>query len=134
MDRMIHEEITERVIASAFLVHQTLGYGFLESVYKRALRLELEQAGFPVTEELPIDVLYKGAPVGKFYADLFVDGKVIVELKSVERLVVQHEVQLVNYLKATGIETGLLLNFGPTRVEIKRKFLNTIPANPDPSC
>ncbi len=131
---MIHEEITERIIASAFLVHQTFGYGFLESVYKRALRLELEQAGIPVAEELPIDVLYKGAVVGKFYADLLVDGKVIVELKSVDRLIVQHEVQLVNYLKATGIETGLLLNFGPARVEIKRKFLNAAPANPGPSC
>ena len=131
---MIHEEITERIIASAFLVHQTFGYGFLESVYKRALRLELEEAGIPVAEELPIDVLYKGTVVGIFYADLLVDGKVIVELKSVDRLIVQHEVQLVNYLKATGIETGLLLNFGPARVEIKREFLNAAPANPGPSC
>lgn len=130
MDRMIHEELTERIIAAAFKVHNELGFGFLESVYKNALLIELRKSSVPAVAEVPLDVFYRGEPVGKYFADVIVDGKIILELKSVEHLSVQHEIQLVNYLKATGMETGLLLNFGTGKVEIKRKFLHPNPVHP----
>lgn len=118
---MQHEEITQKVIGCAYRVFNKMGFGFLESVYETCLIIELEKAGVRVESQKPITVRYDGEVVGEFFADLLVEDVVIVELKSVRRLAEKHEVQLVNYLVATGIDVGLLLNFGEDKVEVKRK-------------
>jgi GxxExxY protein len=114
-------ELTDRIICSAYNVHNILGTGFLEKVYENALNIELQEAGLRVEQQVPIQVRYKDQVVGDYFADLLVEKKIILELKSVESLVPLHEVQLKNYLKGTCIEIGLLINFGKS-VEIKRKF------------
>jgi len=118
---MKHEEITHEILKSAFKVHKTLGFGFLEKVYQNALVIELEKSGLKVTAERPINVHYDGKVVGEYIADLIVEDKVIVELKATEELSKKFEVQLVNYLTATGLEVGLLLNFNKERLQYKRK-------------
>ena len=118
---MIDDTLTETIIACVFKVHNCLGGGFLETVYRNALTIELVQCGLEVECEHPIKVMYTGHTVGSFYADLIVERKVILELKAIECLAKIHEVQLVNYLKATGYDLGLLINFGPLKVTIKRK-------------
>ncbi len=118
---MDNEDLTGTIIGCAMKVHQTLGSGFLESVYQNALVYELRKAGLSVVAEARIQVRYEGIVVGDFVADLFVEGQVLIENKAVQSLVLAHEVQLVNYLTATGIEVGLLLNFGTQRLEFKRK-------------
>ena len=110
------------VIGLAMKVHSALGAGFLEAVYKNALALEMRRVGLHVEPEKPIRVMYEGEPVGLFTADMLVDGRLIVEAKAVHALVKAHEVQLVNYLTATGIDEGLLLNFGAPRLEYEKKF------------
>ena len=117
-----HEELTEAVIGCAYKVYNKMGFGFLESVYEKCLLIELSQAGLQVERQQAIPVTYEGQTVGEFYADIVVNNKVIVELKSVERLDKAHEIQLVNYLVATGISVGLLINFGARKVEVKRKL------------
>lgn len=118
---MRDDDLTQKIIGCAYKVHNTLGPGFLEKVYENALRIELEKLGLRVRQQEPICVTYEGHAVGEYFADLWVNDSVVVELKAAQNLVKQHEVQLVNYLAATGIESGLLLNFG-TSVEVKRKF------------
>jgi len=118
---MEYEEITRKIIGAAYKVYNTMGFGFLESVYEKCLIVELVNAGLKTESQKAITVKYNGKIVGDFTADLVVEGKVIVELKSVTRLVKPHETQLVNYLVATGFEVGLLINFGETKVEVKRK-------------
>ncbi|MGO8701595.1 MAG: GxxExxY protein [Limisphaerales bacterium] len=118
---MDEEQLTEKIIGCAMKVHCVLGPGFLESVYAKALAHELRKAGLKVECEKHITVQYDGVPVGDFSADKLVAEKVMVEEKAVQALVSAHEVQLVNYLTATGIEIGLLLNFGAQRLEFKRK-------------
>ncbi len=118
---MEHQQITETIIGCAMKVHSTLGPGFLESVYQKALAHELRKAGLRVECEQPIQVRYDGVVVGDFSADMLVEGLVMVENKAVQALVPAHEVQLVNYLTATGIEIGLLLNFGTEQLQFKRK-------------
>ena len=113
--------MTETIIGCAMRVHSVLGPGFLESVYAKALAHELRKAGLKVECEKLITVKYDGMAVGEFSSDKLVEGKVMVEEKAVQALVLAHEVQLVNYLTATGIEIGLLLNFGAQRLEYKRK-------------
>ncbi len=113
---------SQTIIGAAYQVHNTLGFGFLESVYEKSLAIELRELGIPFKTQSPITVRYAGQTVGEFVADLLVDNELIVELKSVSQLTKQHEVQLVNYLAATGIEVGLLINFGPLKVEVKRKY------------
>jgi GxxExxY protein len=98
-----------------------MGFGFLESVYEKCLLIELRKAGLKVASQVSVPVTYDGQSVGDFTADLVVEDAVIVELKSVQRLIKAHEVQLVNYLVATGIPVGLLINFGEAKVEVKRK-------------
>ncbi len=115
------EKITEKIIGCAYTVYNTMGFGFLESVYEKCLLMELREAGLKVESQKPIPVRYKGEVVGDFVADVVVEGKVIVEIKSVQNLVKVHEIQLVNYLVATDISTGLLVNFGETKVDVKRK-------------
>lgn len=118
---MDEKPLTEKIIKCAFNVHNELGSGFLEKVYENALRIELVQENIEVKQQIPVEVHYKGKVIGSYCADLLVENKVLVELKAVETLVKQHEVQLVNYLKATGFSIGLLINFG-TSVQIKRKM------------
>ena len=118
---MEDRELTQAIIGCAFRVHNGLGAGFVAQVSENALRIELARQGLEVEQQVPIDVRYEGEVVGSFCADLLVGGRVIVELKAVRELTKAHEVQLVNYLVATGVDTGLLINFGPS-VEVKRKY------------
>ena len=119
---MEKEDITHKVIGCAYQVYKNLGFGFLESVYRKAMVIEIEASGLQVQQERPLKVCYKDQVVGDFFADLLVEDELIVELKSVERLGKVHEAQLVNYLVATGLEVGLLINFGSTCVDVKRKY------------
>jgi len=115
-----HGEITSVVIGCAFDVINELGTGFLESVYEKALLLAVRQKGLMAYAQHPIHVVFRGENVGDFYADLLIEDKVIVELKTVKTLLPEHEAQIINYLNATQIEVGLLINFGVPRIEIKR--------------
>lgn len=109
---MVDDPLTHEIIGLAMKVHRALGPGFLESVYRKALLHELLKAGLRAEEEARVTVLYDHTPVGEFVADIVVEGKVVIELKAVEALGRIHEVQTVNYLTATGIDVGLLVNFG----------------------
>jgi GxxExxY protein len=120
---MKHKELTAKIIDCAYKVHRELGFGFLESVYQNAFMIELTKAGLQCEQEKRIQVRYDGRVVGDFVADIVVEDKVIIELKSVSQVHPAHAAQLVNYLKATGMEVGLLINFGE-QVEIKRKVLD----------
>ena len=115
-----HGELTGTVIGCAFDVMAELGAGFLESVYEKALTLALRQKGLAVAAQQPIKVLFRGECVGDFFADLLVADKVIVELKAVKAIAPEHQAQVINYLNATGIEVGLLINFGNPKLEYKR--------------
>ncbi|MCK5775796.1 MAG: GxxExxY protein [Bacteroidales bacterium] len=118
---MLHEEITDKIIKSFYKVYNTLGYGFLERVYQKALLIELQKIGLECKEEFPIDVFYDGQIIGNYRADIIVEDVVIIENKASETLVEENEFQLINYLKATDIEIGLLLNFGK-KPQFKRKI------------
>ena len=120
---MEYQELTEKIIGCAFDVYNTIGYGFLESVYEKSLLIELRNAGFTAESQVPISVEYKGSAVGDFVADVVVNDEIILELKSVTGIAKIHELQLVNYLVATGKPLGLLINFGPKKVEVKRRDL-----------
>lgn len=115
------DKITEIVISCAYRVHNTLGAGFLEKVYEKALMIELESTDLSAKPQFPVPVFYKGIKIGDYYADILINDCLIVELKTVENIAVSHEKQLINYLAATNIENGLLINFGSS-VQIKRKF------------
>ncbi|MDB4889416.1 MAG: GxxExxY protein [Gemmatimonadetes bacterium] len=110
---LLHEELTKQIIGAFFAVYNELGYGFVESVYKRALAVELQARGIACEREVMFTVYYLGVDVGDYRADLVVEGKVIVEVKIADRLAPIHEVQIVNYLRAANIPIGLLLNYGP---------------------
>ena len=118
---MQYKELTEKIIGCAYRVYNQMGFGFLESVYEKCLLIELHKAGLKAESQQAITVYYENQIVGDFVADIVVEDSVILELKSVRRLVKVHEAQLVNYLVATGKEVGLLLNFGEQKVEVKRK-------------
>ena len=118
---MEHKELTEKIIGCAYRVYNRMGYGFLESVYQKCMMVELRKAGLDAESERGIVVQYGGEIVGEFAADILVEDTVIVELKSVTEIAKGHEVQLVNYLVATGKPVGLLLNFGPRNVDVRRK-------------
>jgi GxxExxY protein len=121
---MLHENITGRVIKAFFKVNNTLGYGFLEKVYENAMLIELKKNDCKVEQQKNIKVFYGNEEVGDYFADLLIDDLVIVELKAAENICNEHEAQLINYLRATKIEVGLLLNFGQ-KPEFKRKiFMN----------
>jgi len=113
MIELLQKELTSEVLNAFFYVYNQLGYGFLEKVYENALAHELRKRGHAVTQQMSIDVHYDGIKVGEYFADMLVDRLVIVEIKSAESISKQHKTQLMNYLKATQIEVGLLLNFGP---------------------
>ncbi len=122
MENFIHKELTYKIIGAAYEVYNALGSGFLEKVYENAMLIELESVGLKVQQQAPIKVTYNGKTIGEYFADLLVEEKVIVELKSVTELTSIHEVQLVNYLRATGMRVGLLTNFGD-KIKVKRKVL-----------
>ena len=109
---LLHSEITDKILNAFYFVYNKLGYGFLEKVYENALLIKLKEFGFSVEQQKNIKVFFEGKVVGEYFADLIVDKKVIVELKVAENLCDEHYFQLINYLKATEMEVGLLLNFG----------------------
>jgi GxxExxY protein len=113
-------EITQKIIGCAFEVSNTLGIGFVEKVYENALAHLIRKAGLKVVQQYPIKVVFDGILVGEFIADLLVDDRVLVELKAVSMLVNEHTAQALNYLRASGLEICLLINFGKPKVEIKR--------------
>jgi GxxExxY protein len=115
-----HSEITDKIIGCAYDVYNQLGFGFMEKVYENAMMVKLPQKGLEVVQQAPINVYFEDKLVGEYFADILVDNKVVVEFKSVSSLSKAHEVQLVNYLKATGIKVGLLINFG-AQIKIIRK-------------
>lgn len=117
---MLHSDLTRTIIGCAFDVQNELGSGFLESVYEKAMLVALTETGVAVESQVPVQVNFRGQPVGDFYVDLLVSGKVVVELKAVDRLMPQHKAQVINYLNATGIPVGLLINFGNPKVEFQR--------------
>lgn len=119
---MDQEELIKQIIQCAYNVRKELYAGFLESVYKNALLIELRKNGLKVDKEVPINVHYNNVIVGEFRADIIVEDSVILELKAIQKLSTIHEAQLVNYLTATNIEHGLLINFGSEKLEVKRKY------------
>jgi GxxExxY protein len=121
---IIHEELTEKIIGVFYIVYNELGHGFLESVYHKALVLALRQAGLRAEIEVPVPVFFRGQQVGDFSADVVVEDKVLLELKAVRELEPAYEAQLLNYLRGTPIEVGLLMNFGP-----KPRFRRLVFAN-----
>ena len=117
---MLYEELTRKIIGCGFEASNELGVGFLESVYEKAMVEALTDAGLKARSQVPIRVSFRGRPVGEFFADIVVEEKVIVELKAVRTLISVHEAQVINYLKATGMEVGLLINFGNPKSEYRR--------------
>ena len=120
MSEFLHGDLTEKIIGAAFEVHGVLGYGFLEKVYENALLAELSKRGLRAEAQMPIKVKYKDIIVGDYVADLLLEGKVIVEIKTEAEYNKMHEAQLLNYLRATGIKVGLLINFGRKKCEFRR--------------
>lgn len=123
MNNFKHSNVTEQIIKAFYSVYNTLGYGFLEKVYENAMMIELNKLNLSTIKQMPIEVYYENQNVGMYYADICVDNKVFLELKAVEDLSEAHEFQLINYLKATHFEVGLLLNFGKTP-QFKRKVFS----------
>lgn len=119
-DHIVLKDLSYEVMAAAFEVQNTLGTGFLEKVYENALAVELSRRGLQVEVQKGIEVIYKDVSVGSYFADMLVDGELIIELKASESITKVNEAQILNYLKATGIKLGLLINFGKTRLEYKR--------------
>ena len=127
-------ELSRKIIACAYRVHNVLGTGFLEKVYENSLAIEMEGQALRFQRQAPLKVHYREQVVGEYFADLLVENSIICELKAVEQLSRHHEIQLVNYLVATGINTGLLINFGKS-ITVRRKFrLYKPPVNPEKSC
>ncbi len=118
---MLHKEKTSEILQAFYKVYNTLGYGFLEKVYENAMMIELKKNGLYCKQQQHIDVFYEDAKVGDYFADIFVENLIIIELKAAENIAEPHEYQLLNYLKATDIEVGLLLNFGK-KPQFKRKI------------
>ena len=117
---LLHEELTDKALGACFEVAHELGAGFLESVYEKALMVALRQKGSHVQAQVPLTVKFRGVIVGEFFADILVEDKLIIELKSVSALRPEHQAQVINYLKATGIGVGLLVNFGNPKLEYRR--------------
>lgn len=120
----LHSDITSKIIEAFYNVYNTLGYGFLEKVYENAMMIELKKLGLDAKNQIPLKVYYDDMVVGDYNADILVEGLVIVELKSAETLLPKHESQLVNYLRATEAEVGLLLNLGPKPQKKRRVLTN----------
>jgi len=121
MNELLHKDLTNRIVNCFYKVYNTLGFGFLEKVYENAMLIELQKEGLKALKQVPVKVFYDNYNVGDYFADIIVENSVILELKAAEYLVEEHELQLINYLKATEIEVGLLLNFG-RKPEFRRKI------------
>jgi GxxExxY protein len=119
-----YRQLTENIIGVFYKVYNQLGYGFLEKVYENAMMIEFKKQGIPAISQDAINVFYENEIIGEYFADILVDDKVIVEIKATRKLILEHEAQLLNYLKATKIEVGLLLNFGPKPQIIRKVFDN----------
>lgn len=119
----LHADITGKIIEAGYYVHQYFGFGHVESIYENSMLIKLRKMGFQVEKQVPIKVYFEGELVGNFKADLVINDTIIVELKAISELHSKHEVQLVNYLKSTTIEVGLLMNFGE-ELKIKRRVLS----------
>ena len=119
---MEYKDVTETIIGCAYRVYNRMGFGFLESVYEKCMLIELRKAGLNAESQKAITVYYENEIVGEFVSDIIVNDTIILELKSVRRIIKAHEVQVVNYLVATGKPVGLILNFGERKVEVKRKI------------
>ena len=119
---MEHQELTEEIIGCAYRVYNKMGFGFLESVYEKCMLIELRKAGLKAESQKHLTVCYENEIVGEFIADIIVNDTVILELKSAKQIIKAHEVQLVNYLVATGKPVGLILNFSENKVKVKRKI------------
>ena len=117
---MLYEDLTGKILEACFEVSKELGIGFLESVYEKALIVTLKQKGLKVENQVTLKVRFRGVVVGEFYADLLVEEKILIELKTVNSFANEHFAQLLNYLKATGIEVGLIINFGKPKLEYRR--------------
>jgi GxxExxY protein len=117
-----HSKLTERIIGVSIEVVHELGAGFLEGVYHKAMLIALKDAGLEAEEHIPISVSFRGYEVGSFQPDVIVDGKVLLELKAVKALSGEHQAQVINYLKATGVDVGLLINFGRQKLEWRRLY------------
>ncbi len=128
--RMKHEELTSVILECCFEVSNELGAGFLESVYEKALVVALCHKGLDVKAQTPLKVKFRNVIVGNFYADLIVEGKVLIELKTVSRILSEHKAQIINYLNATGIEVGLLVNFANSKLEYYRLRPSNNPVDP----
>lgn len=122
-DNYLHSDLTDVIIKSFYKVYNFLGYGFLEKVYENSLLIELRKLGLNCEKKKPISVYYGNTIVGEYFADIIVENKIILELKAAESLCIEHECQLINYLKATEMEVGLLLNFG-SKPQFKRKVFS----------
>jgi len=123
MEEYLYQELTSKIISCFYKVYNTLGFGFLEKVYENAMLIELNENRLISERQKPISVFYNEKLIGEYFADLIVENKVIIELKAAETLIEEHELQLINYLKATDIEVGLLLNFGK-KPEVRRKIFS----------
>lgn len=117
---MIHEDLTGKILQACFEVSKELGSGFLESVYEKSLLIALKQKNLQGSAQVPLLVKFRGVIVGEFYADILVEGKVLIELKAVSSLANEHYAQILNYLKATNLEVGMLINFGNPKLEYRR--------------
>lgn len=124
-----HSDLTEVILNAFYSVYNALGYGFLEKLYENALYFELKKRGLQVEQQKPIEVCYRDQIVGEYFADLVVEDKVIVEIKAAKQIAREHEAQILNYLKATRYEVGLLLNFGPQPAQKRRVFENSRKVN-----
>jgi GxxExxY protein len=119
---LLHAEITDKIIAAAYEVYNQLGFGFSEKVYENAMMIKIAQKNLKAVQQAPISVLFESSLVGEYFADMLVEDKVIVEFKAISELSKAHEAQLVNYLKATGIKVGLLINFSDKLKIVRRVF------------
>jgi GxxExxY protein len=117
---LLHQELTGEILKAFYAIHNRMGFGFAEKIYENSLSIELEEMGHKCVQQHPISVYYKGQIVGQYFADILVDDLIIIELKAAELIVSEHEAQLINYLKATKYEVGMLLNFG-AEAKFKRK-------------
>jgi GxxExxY protein len=125
---MLYEDITKEILRASFEVSNELGIGYLESVYEKALLIALRQKGLKAENQIPLQVKFRGEIVGEFFVDILVEDKILIELKVVNALTKELYAQTINYLKATGIEVGLLINFGNAKLEYRRfnnKFIET---------
>jgi len=119
---LLYEELSGKILEACFEVINELGSGFLESVYEKSLLIALKQNGINAKAQVPLSVKFRGENVGDFYADIIVEDKIIIEIKAIKSLAPEHQAQLINYLKATGIKVGLLINFGRPKLEYKRLY------------